>query len=87
MVQEIVHDVDGSFEFVELTPELAGYEPPVMNTCIICGNPVPDYTPQYCCGGFECNCRGLPIEPPVCSGRCSDVLFQYRYFHGRKGTK
>jgi len=42
----------------------------IVDACIVCGKPVPDYIPEYCCDGRECNCRGLPIEPPVCSYIC-----------------
>lgn len=46
-----------------------------MDTCIVCGTPVPDYKPEYCCDGRECGCMGKPIEPPICSGECFDALF------------
>jgi hypothetical protein len=39
-------------------------------TCIICGTRMGDYRPEYCCNGIDCACRGLPIEPPVCSEEC-----------------
>jgi hypothetical protein len=42
--------------------------------CMICGKPIPEYIPQYCCDGWECNCHGLPIDPPVCSDQCFDKL-------------
>lgn len=45
-----------------------------MADCIMCGKKVLDYKPQYCCSGFECNCRGLPIEPPICSQKCWSLL-------------
>lgn len=38
--------------------------------CIVCGKQVTDYVPQLCCDGRECGCRGLPIDPPVCSPEC-----------------
>jgi len=41
-----------------------------MDKCIICAKDVPDYNPKYCCSGEECSCRGLPIEPPICSDIC-----------------
>lgn len=41
-------------------------------TCLECGKPVPDYKPQICCNAYGCPCRGLPIEPPICSEECWD---------------
>lgn len=35
--------------------------------CMDCGEPI-KYEADYCCDGFECGCRGLPIEPPLCEG-------------------
>lgn len=37
-----------------------------MYKCIVCEKEVDDYEPQMCCGGVDCGCRGLPIEPPLC---------------------
>lgn len=49
-----------------------------MNTpCEICGKPVPDYEPEYCCSGWQCGCMGVPIEPCVCSVECSNALFDH----------
>jgi hypothetical protein len=45
--------------------------------CELCGKPVPDYVPQYCCNGAGCSCHGLPIEPCVCSERCWDALTEH----------
>lgn len=42
--------------------------------CIVCGTPMSDYKPEYCCNGSDCGCRGMPIEPPVCSKDCFDRL-------------
>lgn len=42
--------------------------------CLICNRPVPDYTPEYCCYGDGCGCRGQPLEPCVCSPECSAAL-------------
>lgn len=42
--------------------------------CIVCDKEVPDYIPEYCCNGLECNCHGQPIEPPVCSEDCWNKL-------------
>jgi hypothetical protein len=46
-----------------------------MWKCIICDKDVPDYKPEYCCSGKDCGCRGLPIEPPLCSKECSEKIF------------
>jgi hypothetical protein len=42
--------------------------------CIVCNTNMPDYEPEYCCNGRDCACRGLPIEPPICSTECWDVV-------------
>ena len=39
--------------------------------CEICNTPI---TVNLCCDGHECGCRGLPIEPPICSEECYDKL-------------
>ncbi len=38
--------------------------------CVICGRPLPDYEPMFCCSGHECGCMGLPTNPQVCSQKC-----------------
>ena len=38
--------------------------------CVVCGKEVKGYEAQFCCSGRECGCRGLPIEPPLCSKEC-----------------
>ena len=48
-----------------------------MYNCEICGKPVPDYKPEYCCPGTiwdECGCGGRPINPCVCSDKCWNAL-------------
>ena len=45
--------------------------------CLICGKPVPDYEPKYCCNGFECGCMGMPVDPCTCSLRCDQAVFDY----------
>jgi hypothetical protein len=45
--------------------------------CIICGKPVDDYEPDYCCNGTECGCHGQPISPCVCSSECNKAVFDY----------
>ena len=42
--------------------------------CIICGQ-LFDYEPKFCCHNpIDCECGGLPIDPPVCSDECYDYL-------------
>ena len=43
--------------------------------CLICGRPVADYDPMYCCSGADCACRGMPTNPCLCSKECGDALF------------
>ncbi len=49
-------------------------EEQIGDNCMVCGVNVPDYVPEYCCGGHECNCRAMPIEPPICSDVCWEKL-------------
>jgi hypothetical protein len=42
--------------------------------CEMCGKRCPDYSPQMCCDGRECGCRGQPIEPCICSQECWDAM-------------
>lgn len=49
-------------------------------SCLICGKPVPDYKPEFCCdvislARIECGCEGLPIYPCVCSEECDRAIF------------
>lgn len=41
-------------------------------TCVHCGDIVPDYVPDRCCENWtiytDCCCRGLPLNAPVCEG-------------------
>ena len=55
-------------------PTLAGA---AGSVCLICGRPVPDYHPEYCCSGFECGCYGEPKDPCVCSPECCDAIFSW----------
>ena len=41
----------------------------MKSNCVICNKEI-DIT--LCCDGKDCGCRGLPIEPPVCSRKCYD---------------
>lgn len=54
--------------------------------CFVCNGPVPDYIPEYCCNGYECGCQGMPVEPPICSGRCENFLFQIPAARKKDGT-
>lgn len=45
-----------------------------VEPCVMCGEPVENYEPVFCCSGEDCVCEGLPIEPPICSPRCYDKL-------------
>ena len=45
-----------------------------IECCMICNKELPDYEPQMCCSGQDCTCQGLPIEPPICSNECWDIL-------------
>lgn len=42
--------------------------------CYVCDKPVEEYEPKYCCSGHECGCRGLPIDPAICSDECWDAV-------------
>ena len=46
-----------------------------MKTCLICRKPIFNYTPKYCCDGKDCSCKGLPLNPCVCSKRCEKAVF------------
>ena len=40
------------------------YEP--IWHCHLCGDTAENYTPEYCCNGVNCGCRGAPIYQPLC---------------------
>lgn len=45
------------------------------HACDVCGGDMPvEYEPLFCCNGFDCACRGLPTNQPVCSEKCWDEL-------------
>ena len=44
-------------------------------TCLICGKPVHDYIPDFCCGGYQCGCMGKPTNPCTCSDECDEALY------------
>lgn len=48
-----------------------------MNDCVICGKPVTDHEPKYCCSGHDCTCMGEPIDPCTCSVECEAAVFDY----------
>jgi hypothetical protein len=31
--------------------------------------------PELCCNGFDCGCRGEPLEPMVCSEACYYIVY------------
>lgn len=45
-----------------------------ISHCEVCNKPVPDYKEEYCCGGYDCYCMGMPTEPCICSNECWDVF-------------
>ena len=48
-----------------------------MFNCLVCGKPVKDYKPDYCCSGNRCACKGLPLNPCVCSEKCEEAVFRF----------
>ena len=51
--------------------------PSFPDPCEICGKPVSNYKPEYCCDGRSCACGGRPAEPCVCSRECwGHCIFQ-----------
>lgn len=49
----------------------------MSHLCAICGKPVPDYDPTYCCDGRDCGCMGQPLEPCVCSYECCSAIYDH----------
>lgn len=49
----------------------------MIYSCLICGKPVPEYRPQYCCSGRDCGCGGAPTEPCCCSKRCEAAVYDH----------
>lgn len=49
----------------------------IMDRCVICTKPVPDYKPEFCCTGEMCGCHGEPTNPCVCSQACEEAVFDY----------
>ncbi len=48
-----------------------------VDNCLICGKPVPDYEPEFCCSGQECGCYGQPVEPCTCSDECYKAVMDH----------
>lgn len=48
--------------------------------CEVCGTPVKNYNPKFCCSAFDCGCHGLPTEPCICSNECWDKLTDRRKY-------
>jgi hypothetical protein len=46
----------------------------VQLTCEYCGTTWTGPAPKMCCNGNDCSCRGVPIEPVVCSMGCYDAI-------------
>lgn len=44
-------------------------------SCEVCGKPVPDYVPKFCCNAFDCGCGGKPVEPCICSEECWERMY------------
>lgn len=42
--------------------------------CLVCNKQFM-WTPAYCCSGTDCGCRGMPIEPPLCSTDCEKIFY------------
>lgn len=49
--------------------------PKDFDDCYVCDGPVFGYIAVRCCSGFECGCRGMPEEPPLCSVECEEKVF------------
>jgi hypothetical protein len=45
--------------------------------CLICNKIVPGFENKFCCNGFECECRGMPINPCICSEKCWNALMSH----------
>lgn len=52
---------------------LKGDEGMKIDTCYYCKGKLTEkeikefWEGQRCCNGMDCNCRGLPIDPPCCT--------------------
>lgn len=56
------------------------YEDTNNERCVCCGAIVADYEPEICCKKWtihtDCDCRGLPINDPIC-GECDNATSFY----------
>lgn len=56
----------------------------MKGNCIICDAPIEIH---MCCSGRECGCMGQPVEPPVCSDDCYDILMKdFDKYYPKTGT-
>ena len=44
--------------------------------CEVCGKEIPDFKLEYCCNAFDCDCKGRPVNYPICSEECYDKLME-----------
>ena len=52
--------------------------------CLACKRPLPEgYEFFTCCNGYMCGCRGLPVEPWVCSAVCDRLAWEYNWHEYR----
>lgn len=49
-------------------------KPLVELTCMVCGKDFMGPEPVMCCSGKECGCKGMPVEPVVCSEECYEKI-------------
>ena len=49
----------------------------MIDPCLICGKPVEDYEPEFCCSGMDCGCQGVATNPCICSDACWRALLDY----------
>lgn len=76
----------GSIKFIKKWVSMKPAPLQEGEACIVCGKNIPDYVPEYCCSAIECgvvvcNCRGQPIDPPICSDECWDKYLDYEPSH------
>ena len=77
ILKEYIKEIDNyTYEdYTKLYNKMMKTEPIVyIYKCELCGKPVKDYVPEFCCGGQECGCMGFPTEPCFCSQECLDAI-------------
>lgn len=77
ILKEFIDEIDHytKEDYTKLYNKAMQREPIVyVYKCELCGKPVKDYEPEYCCNGNECGCMGLPLEPCYCSQECLDAI-------------